>query len=216
MYKMNNAEILAHVDHTVLKATTSREDIKKICDEAMKYKTASVCIPPSYVSFVKENYKDINICTVIGFALGYSTTETKVFETKNAIENGADEIDFVINIGQVKNGNYDYILNEIKEIKKTAGNRIVKVIVETCYLTEEEKIKLCQLVTEGGADFIKTSTGFGTAGAVYEDIFLFKKHIGENVKIKASGGIRTKEDFVKYLEAGCERIGASSAIEALA
>ena len=213
---MDNKEIFKRIDHTVLKAVSSWEDIKKLCDEAIEYKTASVCIPPSYIEKIKMTYGDkINICTVIGFPLGYNTTETKVFEAKKAIEDGAGEIDMVVNLGDVKNGNFDAVTDEIKQLKKIAGEKILKVIIETCYLTEEEKIKLCECVTKGGADYIKTSTGFGTAGAKIEDIELFKKHIGKNVKIKAAGGVKSKEDLEMFINAGCDRIGTSSAISIL-
>lgn len=213
---MDNKEIFKRIDHTVLKAVSSWEDIKKLCDEAIEYNTASVCIPPSYIEKIKMTYGDkINICTVIGFPLGYNTTETKVFEAKKAIEDGAGEIDMVVNLGDVKNGNFDAVTDEIKQLKKIAGEKILKVIIETCYLTEEEKIKLCECVTKGGADYIKTSTGFGTAGAKIEDIELFKKHIGKNVKIKAAGGVKSKEDLEMFINAGCDRIGTSSAISIL-
>lgn len=213
---MDNKEIFKSIDHTVLKAVSSWEDIKKLCDEAIEYNTASVCVPPSYIKKIKKTYGDsINICTVIGFPLGYNTIETKVFEAKKAIEDGANEIDMVVNLGDIKNGNFDAVTNEIKQLKKAAGDKILKVIIETCYLTQDEKIKLCECVTNGGADFIKTSTGFGSAGAKIEDIELFKKHIGKNVKIKAAGGVKTKEDLEMFINAGCDRIGTSSAITIL-
>lgn len=213
---MNNQEILSHIDHTLLKPFSTWEQIAEICNDAIENKTASVCIPPSFVKPVKEAYGDkLTICTVIGFPLGYNTTATKVFETKEAVKEGAAEIDMVINIGALKDGKYDFVQNEIEEIKKAVGDNILKVIVETCFLTEEEKIKICELVTAAGADFIKTSTGFGTAGATREDIRLFKEHIGPNVKMKAAGGVKTKEDLVDFLELGCERIGTSSAVSML-
>lgn len=213
---MDKKEIFKRIDHTVLKAVSSWEDIKKLCDEAIEYNTASVCVPPAYVEIIKKTYGDsINICTVIGFPLGYNTTETKIFEAKKAIEDGANEIDMVVNLGDVKNGDFDAVTNEIKQLKKVAGDKILKVIIETCYLTENEKIKLCECVTNSGADFIKTSTGFGSAGAKIEDIELFKKHIGKNVKIKAAGGVKTKEDLEMFINAGCDRIGTSSAITIL-
>lgn len=213
---MDNKDIFKRIDHTVLKAVTEWKDIQKLCDEALKYNTASVCVPPSYIERIRLEYGEkINICTVIGFPLGYNTTETKVFEAKQAIADGANEIDMVVNLGDVKNGDFDKITEEIKQLKKIAGNKILKVIIETCYLTEEEKIKLCGCVTKAGADYIKTSTGFGTAGAKIEDIELFKKHIGKDVKIKAAGGVKTKEDLEMFINAGCDRIGTSSAISIL-
>ncbi len=213
---MNNQEILSHIDHTQLKASATWDDIKKICDEAVTYKTASVCIPPSYVKRIKETYKDsINICTVIGFPLGYHETKVKVLEAQMAIADGASEIDMVINITDVKNGLFDKVKSEIKALKETVGNLVLKVIIETCYLTEDEKIKMCFAVTNAGADFIKTSTGFGTGGATLEDIKLFKKHIGPSVKMKAAGGVKSKEDLVAFLNEGCERIGTSQAVSLL-
>lgn len=213
---MDNKDIFKRIDHTVLKAVTEWKDIQKLCDEALKYNTASVCVPPSYIERIRIEYGDkINICTVIGFPLGYNTTEAKVFEAKQAIADGANELDMVVNLGDVKNGDFDKITEEIKLLKKVAGNKILKVIIETCYLTEEEKIKLCGCVTKAGADYIKTSTGFGTAGAKIEDIELFKKHIGKDVKIKAAGGVKTKEDLEMFINAGCDRIGTSSAISIL-
>lgn len=210
---MNNQEILSHIDHTLLKPFSTWEQIAEICNDAIENKTASVCIPPSFVKPVKEAYGDkLTICTVIGFPLGYNTTATKVFEAKEAVKEGAAEIDMVINIGALKDKDYDYVQNEIAELKKAAGDHILKVIVETCYLTEEEKIKVCELVTNAGADYIKTSTGFGTGGATIEDINLFKAHIGPSVKMKASGGVKTVDDLEMFLGAGCERIGTSSAI----
>ena len=203
---MNTAEILKHVDHTLLKPIATWEDIQKICDESIEYNTASICIPSCYISRINEKYGDkVNICTVVGFPLGYSTTEAKVLEAKQAIENGANEIDMVINISDVKNGDYD-------KVTAAVGDKILKVIIETCYLTEEEKIAMCKSVTDAGADYIKTSTGFGTGGATIEDIKLFKQHIGPNVKIKAAGGVKTVEDLEMFITEGCERIGTSSAI----
>ena len=210
---MNTAEILKHVDHTLLKPIATWEDIQKICDESIEYNTASICIPSCYISRINEKYGDkVNICTVVGFPLGYSTTEAKVLEAKQAIENGANEIDMVINISDVKNGDYDKVTAEIKALKEAVGDKILKVIIETCYLTEEEKIAMCKSVTDAGADYIKTSTGFGTGGATIEDIKLFKQHIGPNVKIKAAGGVKTVEDLEMFITEGCERIGKSSAI----
>ena len=182
-----------------------------LCDEAVKYKTASVCIPPNYIKRVKDKYGDnLMIATVIGFPFGYMTTEAKACETEVALKDGADEIDMVINVSDVKNGDYEAVLEEIKALKAICKDKVLKVIIETCYLTEEEKIKMCEIVTEAKADYIKTSTGFGTAGATLEDIKLFKEHIGPDVKIKAAGGIRTKEDMEAYIEAGVSRIGCSS------
>lgn len=213
---MTKQEILSHIDHTLLKQFSTWEGIKKICDEAIEYKTASICIPPNYIKRVKDTYGDkVNICTVIGFPNGYNTTATKVFEAKEAIVNGANEVDMVINICDVKNGDFDKVENEIQQLREASKGKILKVIIETCYLTDEEKIKLCEIITKVGADFIKTSTGFGTAGAKIEDIELFKKHIGPNVKMKAAGGIRSLKDLEMFLDAGCERIGTSSAVKML-
>lgn len=210
---MKKEEIFSKVDHTVLKAFTTWDDIKKLCDEAVKYAMASVCIPPCYVKKAKDAYGEkLNVCTVIGFPLGYNTTSVKVAETKQAIADGAGEVDMVINICELKNKNYEYVENEIKELRKASEGKILKVIVETCYLTEDEKVKLCDIVTNAKADFIKTSTGFGTGGATFDDISLFAKHIGKDVKMKASGGVKTSEDMQKYIELGCDRIGTSSAI----
>ena len=196
---MDKSEILKHVDHTALKAFTTWEDIKKLCDEAIEFNTASVCVPPSYIKRIHDTYNEkINICTVIGFPLGYSVTEAKVCEAREAIKDGANEIDMVINIGDVKNKEYDKVLAEIKAIREACEGKVLKVIIEACYLTDEEKIKLCEIVTEAKADYIKTSTGFGTYGATMEDIMLFKEHIGSDVKMKAAGGIRTKEDMEGY------------------
>lgn len=213
---MNQNMILSHVDHTLLKPYCTWKDIQKLCDEAVKYGTASVCIPPSFVRHVKEEYADsLRICTVIGFPLGYNTTESKVYETKQALRDGAQEVDMVVNIGDVKEHNYGKVFEEIRAICMEMKESVLKVIVETCYLTEDEKIALCECITKAKADFIKTSTGFGTGGATIEDISLFKKHIGKDVKIKAAGGIRTREEMEAFLNEGCERIGASSAIAAL-
>lgn len=210
---MQNEEILSRVDHTILKAFATWEDIQKLCEEAIEYKMASVCVPPSYIKQIKDTFGDkINVCTVIGFPLGYNSTDVKVFEAKKAIEDGAGEVDMVINVCELKNKNYDYVENEIKALREASKGKILKVIVETCYLTDEEKVKLCQMVTNVGADYIKTSTGFGTGGATIDDIRLFKKHIGSDVKMKASGGVRTREDMEAYINEGCSRIGTSSAI----
>ena len=190
------------------------EDIEKLCREAAEYGTASVCIPPCYIKRVKDTFGDqVKICTVVGFPLGYSVTEAKEAETLKAIEDGADEIDMVVNISDVKNGDYQKVEDEIATLKKAAGSHILKVIVETCYLTEEEKIAMCHAVTKAGADYIKTSTGFGTGGATLEDVELFKRHVGPDVKIKAAGGIRSVEDMEAFLKAGASRLGTSSAIE---
>jgi deoxyribose-phosphate aldolase len=210
---MTDLEMLSYVDHTVLKAVASWKEIKELCEEAMEYKTASVCIPPCYISRVHEEFPTLNICTVVGFPLGYSVTESKVLETQKAITDGASEVDMVINLSDVKNGDYSKVEEEIRELKQAVGDKILKVIIETCYLTEEEKIAMCQAVTAAKADYIKTSTGFGTAGATLEDIELFKKHIGPEVKIKAAGGVRTLEDLRAYIEAGCSRVGASAAVK---
>lgn len=207
--------MLTYVDHTLLKPTATWNQIKTLCEEAMKYHTASVCIPCSFISRAHEAFPELNLCTVVGFPLGYSTTASKLFETREALHNGASEIDMVVNLGDVKEGNFDKVTEEIRELKKACGDKILKVIIETCYLTEEEKIELCHCVTDGGADFIKTSTGFGSAGATFDDIKLFKEHIGPGVKIKAAGGIRTYEDIVTYIELGCDRLGCSAAIKVL-
>ncbi|MDD5983314.1 MAG: deoxyribose-phosphate aldolase [Solobacterium sp.] len=212
---MTNEEMLTYVDHTLLKPTATWNQIKTLCEEAMKYHTASVCIPCSFISRAHEAFPELNLCTVVGFPLGYSTTASKLFETREALHNGASEIDMVVNLGDVKEGNFDKVTQEIRELKKACGDKILKVIIETCYLTEEEKIELCHCVTDGGADFIKTSTGFGSAGATFDDIKLFKEHIGPGVKIKAAGGIRTYEDIVTYIELGCDRLGCSAAIKVL-
>ena len=211
---MTEKEIMRHVDHTQLKAFATWEDIKKLCDEAVEYQTASVCIPPCYIQRVKEAYgEQINICTVVGFPLGYSVTEAKIAETKKALEDGASEIDMVINISYVKNGDYAAVEKEIAALKEVVGDKILKVIVETCYLTEEEKIAMCKAVTAAGADYIKTSTGFGIAGATISDIRLFKENIGEHVKMKAAGGVKTVEDLEAFLQEGCDRIGTSSTVK---
>jgi deoxyribose-phosphate aldolase len=213
---MTNREILSRVDHTLLKASATLDEIKKLCDEAIAYNTASVCIPPCYVAEVHEAYRPLNVCTVVGFPLGYSTAVAKVAETEAAIAYGAAEIDMVINIGYVKNRRFDVVEAEIRQIKNSCGNRVLKVIVETCYLTEDEKIRLCGIVTDAGADFIKTSTGFGSAGAILEDILLFRKHIGNTIKIKAAGGIKTRKAMEAFINAGCDRIGSSAAVALLA
>lgn len=213
---MTKEQLFSYVDHTQLKAFATWEDIKKLCDEAVEYKTASVCVPPCYIKRIADTYGDkINICTVVGFPLGYSTTEAKLQEVKTAIEDGVSEIDMVVNISDVKNGDYEKVEEEIKALRETCGDKILKVIIETCYLTEDEKIAMCKAVTNAKADYIKTSTGFGTGGATLEDVILMKNNIGPDVKIKAAGGIRTKEDMVAFVEAGCSRLGTSSAIDIL-
>ena len=209
---MEAKEIIKKVDHTLLKAVSDWESIKKICEDALEYHTASVCIPPSYVKRAHLEYPELNICTVIGFPLGYNTTAVKVFEAKEAIANGAGEIDMVINLGDVKNGDWDLVLSEVKALREATEGYILKVIIETCYLTEEEKIRMCGIVTEAKADYIKTSTGFGTAGATIEDVKLFKEYVGPEVKIKAAGGMKTVEDIEAFAELGCSRLGTSSAM----
>ena len=211
---MDKKTVFSHVDHTLLKPTATWEQIKAICEEGLRCGMASVCIPPCFVKRAKEAFPALNVCTVIGFPLGYNTTEIKAAEARQALAEGAGEIDMVVNLGDVKAGSFDRVTAEIRALKQEAGQKILKVIIETCYLTEEEKIALCRCVTEGGADFIKTSTGFGTGGATMEDIKLLKAHIGSGVRVKASGGIRTAEDIIAYLEAGVDRIGASGAIAA--
>lgn len=210
---MEIKEIVSHVDHTLLKAFASWEDIKVLCEEAIAYKTASVCIPPAYIKRVRDSYQDkIKICTVVGFPLGYSTKEAKLAEVQQALLDGVDEVDMVINIGDVKNKDYEKVTEEIRALKEAAGEKILKVIIEACYLTEEEKIAMCKAVTEAGADYIKTSTGFGSGGATLADVRLFKEHIGPKVRIKAAGGVKSVEDMENFLKEGCDRIGTSSAI----
>jgi deoxyribose-phosphate aldolase len=213
---MTAADILCHVDHTLLKSTASWAEVQKLCDEAIRFRTASVCIPPSYVKPVYDMYgTKVPVCTVIGFPLGYSTLSIKAAESAQALADGAAELDMVIDAGAVKNGDFDRIYREISVIKRLASGRIVKVIIETCNLNIGEKAKLCQLVTSAGADYIKTSTGFGFAGADIEDITLFKKYLGAGVKIKAAGGIKTQEAMEAFLLAGCDRLGSSSAVTLL-
>lgn len=207
-------EILAVCDHTLLLQTSTWEEIRGICDDAMKYHTASVCIPPCYVRQAADYMQGrIPVCTVIGFPNGNHTTACKVFETQDAVKNGADEIDMVINVGMLKAKNDDYVLNEIREIKAACEGRILKVIIETCLLTDEEKIKMCGIVTASGADFIKTSTGFSTAGATFADIELFAKHIGAGVRMKAAGGISSIADAEKFMELGASRLGTSRIVK---
>lgn len=211
---MREEDMLKTVDHTLLLQGSTWEQIKVICDDAMEYKTASVCIPPSFVKRAKDYVGDkMAVCTVIGFPNGYNTTEVKVFETKNAIENGADEIDMVINIGALKDKDYNFVEDEIRRIKEECGDKILKVIIETCLLTEEEKVKMCEIVTNAGADYIKTSTGFSTAGATFDDIKLFSEHIGEGIKMKAAGGISSLDDAEKFIELGASRLGTSRIIK---
>lgn len=211
---MENKDIFQTVDHTLLTQTATWNDIKQICDDAIQYQTASVCIPPSFVKQAKEYVKDrMPICTVIGFPNGYNTTSVKVFETKDAILNGADEIDMVINLGWVKEKEYGKIQEEITKIKEECGDKILKVIIETCLLTEAEKIKMCEIVSKSGADYIKTSTGFSTAGATVEDIKLFKEHVEKQVKIKAAGGIASLEDAKEFISLGASRLGTSRIIK---
>lgn len=210
---MTAEEMLQKVDHTQLKAYATWEDMVKLCDEAVKYRTASVCVPPAYIRRIHEKYGDkLNICTVVGFPLGYSVTRAKCAEVEQALADGCNEIDMVVNISDVKNGLYEKVEEEIRTVKRACGDHILKVIIETCYLTEEEKIAMCRAVTNAGADYIKTSTGFGTAGATREDVELFKQHIGPGVKIKAAGGVSTLEDLEMFLSLGCDRIGTSRAV----
>lgn len=211
---MDIKEVLSKCDHTLLNVNATWEEIKQILDDGMKYSVASACIPASFVKRAKEYTSDkLQICTVIGFPNGYSTKEVKVFETEDALKNGADEIDMVINIGDLKDKKYDAILSEIKAMKKACGDNILKVIVETCLLTDEEKIKMCEIVTEAGADFIKTSTGFSTNGATFEDIKLFSEHIGPNVKMKAAGGIKSIADAEEFIRLGASRLGTSRVVK---
>lgn len=213
---MTNQEILAMVDHTLLKADAKKEDIKKICEEALENNTASICINPGFIEYAVGILGDkIPVCTVIGFPLGAMTTAAKVFEAKDAIEKGAQEVDMVINISRAKDADWEYITEEIRLIKQACGDKILKVIIETCLLTDEEKIALCKCVTDAGADFIKTSTGFSTAGATFHDVELFAKYCEGKCKIKAAGGIRTRDDMEKFIALGAERLGTSSAIKIL-
>lgn len=211
---MDKNKILSAVDHTLLTQTATWEEIKQILDDGIKYNVASACIPASYVKEAKEYVGDkLPICTVIGFPNGYSTTAAKVFETEDAVKNGADEIDMVINISDVKNKRYENVLEEIKAIHKACNGKILKVIIETCLLNEEEKIKMCEIVTESGAEYIKTSTGFSTGGATFDDIALMKKYVGKDVKIKAAGGISSLEDAEKFMEIGADRLGTSRIVK---
>ena len=213
---MNKREILSKVDHTLLKQTATWEQIKVICDEGAENRTASVCIPPCFVKRAKEYVQGkVAICTVIGFPNGNMTTAAKVFETKDAVENGADEIDMVINVGDVKAGDYDKVLGEIKAIKEACCGKLLKVIIETCLLTDEEKIKMCEVVTASGAEYIKTSTGFSTGGATFADVELMRKYVGEEVKVKAAGGISSVADAEQFIALGAERLGTSRLIPLL-
>ena len=211
---MDKKEILKTVDHTLLTQTATWEEIRGILDDGIKYQTASACIPAAYVKQAAEYVEGrLPICTVIGFPNGYSTTAVKVFETKDAIENGAEEIDMVINIGWVKDGKYQEIEDEIRQIHEACGGKLLKVIIETCLLTEEEKIRMCETVTRAGADFIKTSTGFSTAGATFADVELMRRHVGKEVKVKAAGGIASLEDAERFIALGADRLGTSRIIK---
>lgn len=211
---MELKEILSHVDHTLLAQTATWEEIRGICDDALLYGTASVCIPASYVKQAKDYLGDrMAVCTVIGFPNGYSTTAVKEFETKDALANGADEIDMVINIGWAKDGKFDLIEEEIRTLKAACGEKILKVIIETCLLTDAEKVRMCEAVTAAGADYIKTSTGFSTAGATFDDVKLFAAHVGGNVKIKAAGGISSLADAEEFLRLGADRLGTSRIVK---
>lgn len=213
---MTNQEILKKVDHTLLKQASTWEQIKAVCDDAVRFNTASACIPPSFVSRAKKEYGDkLTVCTVIGFPNGYNTTAVKVFEARQAIADGADEIDMVVNMGWIQEGNYAAVLDEIKALREATKGKILKVIIETCFLSDEQKIKMCEVVTQSGADFIKTSTGFGGGGATREDIRLFGEHVGKNVKMKAAGGIKNLKDAEDFINLGCDRLGTSSIVKAV-
>ena len=213
---MKAKEILSHVDHTLLKQAATWQDIERICDEAVQYHTATVMVPSCYVKRIKDAYgAKLKVATVVGFPNGNANMTAKLAETMQALADGAEEIDMVINVGCLKAGETDFVTDEIRALKALCGDRVLKVIVETCFLTEDEKIAACKCVTEGGADFIKTSTGFGTAGAQLADIELFKKHIGPGVQMKAAGGIHTREEMEAFLAAGCTRLGASAAVKVL-
>lgn len=213
---MEKREILKRLDHTLLKQTATWEQIRTLCEEGMEYKAASVCIPPCYVKKARDYVQErLKICTVIGFPNGNMTTAAKVFETEDAVKNGADEIDMVINLGMVKEQNYEGVLAEIQEIKKACHGKLLKVIIETCLLTEEEKIKLCQVVSKSGADYIKTSTGFSTGGATFGDVELMRNHVGKDIKVKAAGGIASVEDAEKFIALGADRLGTSRLISLL-
>lgn len=213
---MEKREILKRLDHTLLKQTATWEQIRTLCEEGMEYKAASVCIPPCYVKKARDYVQErLKICTVIGFPNGNMTTAAKVFETEDAVKNGADEIDMVINLGMVKEQNYEGVLAEIQEIKQACHGKLLKVIIETCLLTEEEKMKLCQVVSKSGADYIKTSTGFSTGGATFGDVELMRKHVGKGIKVKAAGGIASVEDAEKFIALGADRLGTSRLISLL-
>lgn len=211
---MDISKILSHCDHTLLAVDATWEQIKQVCDDGIRFSTASVCIPASYVAKAKEYVGDkLPICTVIGFPNGYSTTAVKAFEAADAVKNGADEIDMVINVGELKSGNTVYVENEIKAVRAACEGKILKVIIETCLLTENEKITMCDIVTRSGADYIKTSTGFSTGGATFDDIKLFSEHIGSNVKMKAAGGISSLDDAERFISLGCDRLGTSRIVK---
>ena len=213
---MKAKEILSHVDHTLLKQTATWQDIVRVCDEAVRYHTATIMVPSCYVRRIHEKYgAALKVATVVGFPNGNANTAAKLAETAQALADGAEEIDMVVNVGWLKGGEMQAVTDEIRALKSLCGNRVLKVIVETCFLTEAEKIAACKCVTNGGADYIKTSTGFGTAGAKIEDIELFKQHIGPGVKMKAAGGIHTREEMEAFLAAGCDRLGASAAVKVL-
>lgn len=213
---MEKREILKRLDHTLLKQTATWEQVQALCEEGMEYEVASVCIPPCYVKKAKDYVKErLKICTVIGFPNGNMTTAAKVFETEDAVKNGADEIDMVINLGMVKEQNYEGVLAEIQEIKQACHGKLLKVIIETCLLTEEEKMKLCQVVSKSGADYIKTSTGFSTGGATFADVELMRNHVGKDIKVKAAGGIASVEDAEKFIALGADRLGTSRLISLL-
>ena len=213
---MEKREILKRLDHTLLKQTATWEQVQALCEEGMEYEVASVCIPPCYVKKAKDYVKErLKICTVIGFPNGNMTTAAKVFETEDAVKNGADEIDMVINLGMVKEQNYEGVLAEIQEIKQACHGKLLKVIIETCLLTEEEKMKLCQVVSKSGADYIKTSTGFSTGGATFGDVELMRKHVEKGIKVKAAGGIASVEDAEKFIALGADRLGTSRLISLL-
>ena len=214
MENMNREEILQHVDHTLLTPTATWEELQVLCDEALKYETASVCVPPNRVKQVRDYLCGrMAVCTVVGFPNGYHTTAVKAMETEEVLDRGADEVDMVINLGWVKEKRFHDVQTEIRTLKDICDDKILKVIVETCFLTEEEKIRMCEVVTEAGADFIKTSTGFGSGGATFEDVALFAAHIGENVRIKAAGGIGSFEDARRFLELGASRLGTSRLVK---
>lgn len=215
VYFMEKEVLYGYVDHTALKAYTTWQEIEKLCQEALEFQMASVCIPSCYIKRAHEQFPELTICTVVGFPLGNANTAAKVAETRQAIEDGATEIDMVINISDVKNGDFNKVTEEIRILKEVVGDDVLKVIIETCYLTEDEKIAMCKSVTEAGADFIKTSTGFGTGGATLNDVKLMKAHVGPKVKIKAAGGVRTQADMETFIEAGANRIGTSGAIAML-